>query len=1063
MAEDAPRIENKTTNTIESQEGYVYDAEEFLNEFFDYARTLGLVSPNTWNWSYSPADKVVNLSTRRDLSQRFNTQKVEGFVESSLSFPDVERGSDKLFNLLRGKKVKVIIGDDGTNFLQIVNDTPNENQEVDFEEAPEKPETQNLDSKEESSVESQEGYVYDAEKFVSDFFIYTRDQGLNSPSNWRWKYDPTNKVVDLYTDRNLSERFNTQKVEDFASSLSFSDFKKGSDELFNLLRGKKVKVIQGDEDSFLQIVDDKIDGNKEETSEKDKSNQQVNLEEGTTNKPDKQNYLKHFEAKRAKAERFKESHQFQALMKLIKSDPDLHEEYESVVARRDEFKNIQKEGEKHRDYTGMLSAIMLSPRLRALLEPVFENSTQEYSDQIKSRIENGQENYIEEVVIGSGVYGQILASTRQMYFPENPALTIEASHHTGGQFAEYGGDAFQLNSRTRPEKRDMPYLPGTEQTLNTFEEHAVIQPSDIESLSYPYQSTVADTARMNFFVTGRAIVDAELQKVRKNNEGGLGKYILEVYDKDTEKIIEVKTDRIYFSSGLGEEKAQLQDDFTTQSILRKSKALLEAGQDAPVMSFKELSKHLANPENPFPLRNMKTVAVSGSGDSSLVAIGTLLGYERRLSKTAMQIDRVETIYWIGASYPTKEEFLQNVRARYARVGLELPRSEIEEYYARIKPVVDTRATTLREADEPNMVRVEDSNGNSYLVDHYIYAHGFEDRTDAVIAGLSAQVIESEYLSSLSDQKIFTTGNQFFYSEGSPYKSVEILDSQRDSRGYLLQLKCIDSEGRVTVKRLSSSDREIDSLITKNNIVRGEFIRNERFEFEEVPSEKDPEIPIASKFRNEEVYKIGVAAKLTPTEKERNQSAALRKIPENSASIFLYASKAREIAEINAKKDIDSKKKIRSKLLRFEKPKQQTLEALKESNTRISTKQYSLPLESLRKLPIEGNTGDMIRFAITESLTRYKFPLNLDKLTIRVERSSEDDEKTKVSFNVDVQEKIRQKGYEKMISDVFENDLVLSVCEKITRSKNNKTKTIELLVPFYGGSVLSGGIGYRTNV
>lgn len=811
-------------------------------------------------------------------------------------------------------------------------------------------------------------------------------------------------------------------------------------------------------------------------------------------------FLKHFEAKKAKADRFKESVQFQALMKLIKSDPDLNEEYQVVVKRRDEFKNIQKSGrysaedkiqdkdnvagkklledrlkaiknnERHRDYTAMLSAIMLSPRLRALMELMLDHSTEEYSKQIKTRMERGEENYVEEIVVGTGVYSTILATTRQMYFPENPSLSIEALRHTGGQFAEYGGDAFQLNSRTRPEQRDKPYLPGTEQALNTFEEHAVLQPADIESLTYSPQSSVSDPARMNFFLAGRAITDAKLEKIRKNNEGGLGKYILEVFDKETGKMLTIKTDRVIFSSGLGVETANLdRNDTRTQTILREEKSAFEEGKDAKVMSFKELSIRLADNTNPFPIRGMKTVAVSGSGDSSLVAMGLMLGYERRLSKTPMQIDRVEKIYWLGAKCPTKEEFVQNVRTRYARVGLDLPRKDIEDYYSRIVPVQEVKANRLSRSGDK--ILVEDSSGNVYEVDHYIYAHGFEDEKNSIVSGVSALIYQADRFESLrlnDPFRFYGKGSQFFYEKEAPYKSIEVAESNSVRGQYFLKLKLIDQENNVSFVRVSNQDKEADQYLNSKKLKRIEIATDLLKSEDEVRSQKDRTIAIAKNYTGEEIYTVGVAAKITPTQKEKERSEAVKRIPENSASIFLSASKVKEFAEIKAMEDIRNKKEIRSKALRFEVEKDVVLEPLKENNTRIGDKKIILELDKVSKLPLEGNSLDILRFAVAESLEKYKFPANISELNLLVSRadiskSETDIDNPKSELTFSVFEKIRQKGYEKMIVELIDNDLVQAVCEKITRLNSNRTQNVEIRIPIYKGSVLPGSISYRINV
>jgi hypothetical protein len=157
---------------------------------------------------------------------------------------------------------------------------------------------------------------------------------------------------------------------------------------------------------------------------------------------------KDLEAQIARGRRLRQNEYFQVLAKLIKADPILYNEYLSVAKRSKDFKTdttlprttgdiYEGQGDFHRDYTAMFAALALSERGLKLLNLAIDRFTTEDSNDLKEQIKRG-DNYNYELVVGAGQYGGIYNTERAMYYPQNPALTLEAAARIGGQF-DLGG------------------------------------------------------------------------------------------------------------------------------------------------------------------------------------------------------------------------------------------------------------------------------------------------------------------------------------------------------------------------------------------------------------------------------------------------------------------------------------------------------------------------------------------------------------------------------------------------------------------------------------------------
>ena len=899
----------------------------------------------------------------------------------------------------------------------------------------------------EDDVPVSERLAKNAKEAIDDFFNGIREGARRE--GWRWEISEDGKYISMnYSDPvNIPQENADEYRRELATKFASRDPETGIENLLSLLNGKRLIPLLANGRTYFKIIEGSLDN------------------------------FKHKEALIAKADRLKNSDAFQALADIIANDPNLREEYNMVLARLNEFKkgHINPE-ERHRTYTAMLTAIMLSPRLARMFELVVDSTVEKESDDLKEKIRDG-ENYSYEVILGTGIHSTIYNIGRQMHFPNTPSLSADQNRKIGGQFAQFERDAFHLNSRTRPQQRGAEYLPGTAQTLNTFTEFATMQPSDTSGISYSYQTALARNTRTNFFLSGKAITQTELQRIRPTDTEG--EIELEFLDKKTNKLMQVRTSRLVLGSGLGKELTRLnEEDSLTTRILAEEQGKYENGEDAQVMSFSQFVQQMSGHTNPFPQRGMKTVIMSGPGDSGNVIAGMLLGYETQYGKTTMQLDNVEKIIWLGQDIPTKEEFLQTVRTRYSQVGLEFPREQIEGYYARIQPV-SARSEELRRNN--GAIVVVDDNGIRHEGDHFIYAHGFEDKTDTIINSYYnreyrtpdgiTQFVANEDIDDILDQ-----GNEITYKEGSAINRMQILKTGTESA----VIRLVKRDGSFTEQSIIYKQLKkdfFDQYLNPKNIQRILVNTNDNYASNALKPFYDTDSkntsPIAKKYEayqnkpSPNIYKIGPAARLSLTLEEIDKSPALQNISENTASVFRYAKYTEQVAHVLAKQDEKSPEaieKIESSITNTEQGQKKQVREIEvfdkkrrmfsqKEKTSEFTYRWSTNKRDTDTLAYDENLNDILRLSIGTTFEEYKF--GDETRTLELNISKRDNEVYSVALNTKVNSQF-------FIQELLENKLFMPAIERLTNRKNNRKEGITIRIPLSEGKVQTANITYTTN-
>jgi hypothetical protein len=276
----------------------------------------------------------------------------------------------------------------------------------------------------------------------------------------------------------------------------------------------------------------------------------------------------------------------------------------------------------------------------------------------------------------------------------------------------------------------------------------------------------------------------------------------------------------------------------------------------------------------------------------------------------------------------------------------------------------------------------------------------------------------------------------------------------------------DEEGELLT---DENDQPIERSILRKGIVLAHGFKDEEEEtvgrfyegglpgVQEIYHPDFSDGPIAVKYPDTEagpvpVYRMGPRAQLPLTKKERQQSPALDKIPQNSASIFRYARGTRAFANLMARRD-----------LRVKKPRKKDLASLRKADNKVEfnpgeamAAAYEVKIDKKlaeRKLPHDANSRDLLRLSFGEVLYGYSFPDDLQSLTFIVEETGRGADGA--SFRITVSDS----RYNELAEVLTGDELALSVLARLTNPKVNYKEKVQVRVGFQKGRVKVSQIDY----
>lgn len=243
---------------------------------------------------------------------------------------------------------------------------------------------------------------------------------------------------------------------------------------------------------------------------------------------------------------------------------------------------------------------------------------------------------VPEVVVGGGLHGAIYAAARVAAGKPAP-IVIDESERVGGVFAVSRKPSFYLNSRNRPGDLSVPGLGGA---LN-FLPGAALQPADISAEEYMTNADLAYVIRTTLALTGAKVYAGDRVRIlERSSYGGLR---VQVRDEV------ILAARVIDATGIG-----------------RPRNPFPVANDLP--RYVTFNEFMGKMDEPFPLRDMRRVAVLGAGDSGRVTVEALAGQGPISHWSVASLDWPGTITWYGQPSFNRQDFEACNRTRYKKLG-----------------------------------------------------------------------------------------------------------------------------------------------------------------------------------------------------------------------------------------------------------------------------------------------------------------------------------------------------------------------------------------------------------
>jgi hypothetical protein len=416
---------------------------------------------------------------------------------------------------------------------------------------------------------------------------------------------------------------------------------------------------------------------------------------------------------------------------------------EFYLAPSGEYKSPELGFEATRKFTAAFSSLCSTKEGRDLLRVAIDACNRRARDEFWNAIKNDPQYSVPELVVGSGPSSVNWRSTMLTLNPNRPSVVIDAQGYAGGQFAAVLDAVFDLNSRARPFGSIVrENLPGTESPLNTLGPYCAVQESDLSGAVYGDQTNIGLAIEINHLLAGGVVCNTALTRWNTfQTDDGKIRFIIELRRTDTGELGRVQVDRLVFARGLGAPKCAFRTNNASQNsknngpvtpstqsidrIINEELAAAQAGRFARYRTFPQFLCDLGERSNPFPLKDLNTVAVIGAGDSGNVTVEALLGYGPLRSIAPQELDRVIRVDWYGQDSQNKEEFESCTRNRYAQIANDFPRQSNRDADYRIEPI-KFRAKDLDRSGDGKLI-VTDQTGKERTYDLIIDCSGFEQQ------------------------------------------------------------------------------------------------------------------------------------------------------------------------------------------------------------------------------------------------------------------------------------------------------------------------------------------------
>lgn len=731
---------------------------------------------------------------------------------------------------------------------------------------------------------------------------------------------------------------------------------------------------------------------------------------------------------------------------------------------------------RHRDLTRYLAGIARTERGRALINEAIDRLVNNDSIDIKEALRRG-DNYVHEIVIGSGPHAQVYAAERLFLDPDHPVLCIEESSTIGGQF-RYETPVHELNTKQGMESAN-PHenVAGRSGNKNSLG-RGILQEPDISYAAYGTQDRLATVVRINQALEAHTVTNAEVSCVRINPyKDKPGRYLVIIIDPQTGEEFEIATDRVVIAAGLGKEVVGFGDD-ESRAVIAQEQARYATEGEAGILSLGQFHRQTITRirRGEMPYGNMRHIAVIGAGDSGATVIEQTLGYAGNPGLTTRQ-DTTIKVEWIGQSLKSESEYALYSRHRYGQISADMPPTDMPrgEYFHRINPI-DGRAIAVRRSGNKFILTYalyeRDGEGNSILdrdgnkkmlgtkeveVDHIVLTTGFErEFVDGVCARTSAEMIyEPGAIRNRLQTSFGVEGSIIHLSETSQYESItviKVVDSDDGRSAHLRVTKRDGSAPEFGAITLSEDGQQIKDFIAQlepHGIEALEMpgeILNREYIYDPTGEE------VASRYRGSEIYKIGPLGLAddptldVPKWMEEAPGAVSRSMRGpgqrigGRVALWTTVPATRDFAKIVT--DIDTaptaeetvfNERVRSERIQLPEP-----DFVKEEDTFT----FVFNKESIHgSIPIGATKEDILKYLASELGERYSFPETLKRISFVVRKLNNGGKETKYEISTE-QGFLNDPQYKSLIDDFVLDPLAVAVIFNfVERARNNSARIV----------------------
>lgn len=809
-----------------------------------------------------------------------------------------------------------------------------------------------------------------------------------------------------------------------------------------------------------------------------------------SNLPNERFSPQELEAHEFRAHKRKDSPYLESFFKTIRSDPDIWADIEPVIKRRKDFKETtSREGELHRVGTELFAGIHLNPEAALLYDAALRDATEGQSEFLKSRIEQGV-NYAPVVVIGGGgPHAAIFSGALLHYSPKTPAVGLEATSKSGGIFGTTGDPAgfvqpwFQLNSRNRPENRDVPGLPGTSGNINPMGTWANLQVPDISGQQYPTQERLGRVISHNNFNSMHLMVDAEVKKIRRNkNPNQKGVYEIEFEDIDQQKRFTIFTDIPVQTTGLGRETFGIRSPSpSTRRFIAQEQKKFDEGIEIPrTLTFLQFLEVTTRNQTLFPLEDFRDgVGLIGSGDSAKVIIEYLAGVVGEANKSSAQIDFVPEITVLGSFDQLRDDLLKNNRCRYARGFLEFQRED-GRIFARVRSV-QGKVVGIKEGKDGVLVfyRRDDNTIGTEKLPRVISATGFQDEAAKIYELEPEEITNAQEIITRIGDALKTPGSTLYLKTDvqASFRAITRIEigeaeerliekaetDQQNTKTRLqnvISLVLIDRAGNTKQAEFFPDDQEFNpTLIGQINRI---VIPREAPDFQPyIEPVFGDDIPAGERVAGENIYRIGAATKYPLPETLKAQSPTLARVPENTAALAVKEisdERAARIVSQIVKQLGEQRTKVGLHTAQYER-KQISFVSLDKNreDTRREILVRAKRQEADRYLPKDIRAETILRYEFGAHLSG-EFPSDLSDINFTVERLDVVDDEDMVEYRITFDPPLPSGGGWGAIDVLFENPLVQRALGRLTSAYKSRIAAISL--PFANQKIDIANMGVR---